>query len=246
MPHPIACLFLAHGSRDPRTTKALNQLVQDCQNKLPKTVQLVGTAYLELAELPIVDQIILFANQAKQQNCQQVKILPLFLAPGVHVLDDLPVAVNTAQISLADRCHLELLTYLGAHPGLIKVLQYHRQQLPAPQILLAHGSQQLAAQQFLTNLATNLEALPAYWSGFPQLSDQIAIIATAQPTTIGIVPYFLFPGRISTALTLAVNELQSLFPNIQLQFRQGDLESSLLHRDPQLVDLLVTMILESP
>jgi sirohydrochlorin ferrochelatase len=245
MTHPIACLFLAHGSRDPRTTKALDQLVQDCQKKLPKTFQLVGTAYLELAELPIVDQIILFANQAQQQNCQQVKILPLFLAPGVHVLNDLPTAVNAAQISLADRCQLELLIYLGAHPGLIKILQYHCQQLPAPQILLAHGSQQLAAQEFLTDLSTNLETLPAYWSGAPQLSDQIATIAAAQPAAIGIVPYFLFPGRISTALTSAANELQSLLPDIQLRFCQGDLESSLLHRDPRLVDLLVAMLQES-
>jgi sirohydrochlorin cobaltochelatase len=240
-----AYLFLAHGSRDLRTVDAMNQLASICSEKLPNTSTMVDTAYLELAELPIVDQIILFANQALQQGYQKIKILPLFLAPGIHVLEDLPAAVHDAQSQLSDRCQLELMTYLGASPGMIEILQYHSQELPFPQIFLAHGSKQATASHFLANMANTLQAMPAYWSVNPQLSVQVAQLAIHQPTEIGILPYFLFPGRISSAMTAAINELQSLFPDIQFRFGRGELETSLLCTDPRLIDLLVQMLLDS-
>jgi sirohydrochlorin cobaltochelatase len=240
-----AYLFLAHGSRDLRTVDAMNQLASICSKKLPNTSTMVHTAYLELAELPIVDQIILFANQALQQGYQKIKILPLFLAPGIHVLADLPAAVNDAQSQLSDRCQLKLMTYLGASPGMIEILKYHSQQLPFPQIFLAHGSKQSAASDFLATMANTLQAMPAYWSVDPQLSGQVAQLAIHQPAEIGILPYFLFPGRISTAMTAAINELQSLFPDIQFRFGGGELETSLLGTDPRLIDLLVQTLLDS-
>jgi sirohydrochlorin cobaltochelatase len=238
-----AYLFLAHGSRDLRTTTALQQLVQAGQALLSPQARLLGTAYLELADRPITEQIMLFAQQAVHHNCQRIKILPLFLAPGTHVLDDLPIAIQQAQKQLADRCQLELLTYLGAHVDMIQILQQQRQQLPATSIFLAHGSSQIAAQDFLTAVANHLQLAPAYWSGTPQLAEQITQLAAHHPTEIGILPYFLFPGRISTALGQVINELQSLFPDIQFRFTQKELEPSLLGANPQLIDLLVTMFL---
>jgi sirohydrochlorin cobaltochelatase len=242
----VAYLFLAHGSRDLRTITALQQLAKACQKRLPDTATPIGTAYLELSELPIADQLVLFANQSLQQGYQRIKILPLFLAPGIHVLTDLPIAIAMAQTQLVDRCQLQLLTYVGTNIGIEKVLRYHSQHLPSTRILLAHGSQQAAAHQFLTTLAANLQVEAAYWSVAPQLPTVVARLAAQQHTTIGILPYFLFPGRISTAITVVINELQSLFPDLQFRFPQGELETSLLYMDPQLIDLLVSMIIDSP
>ncbi len=240
-----AYLLLAHGSRDQRTTTAFTRLTHDCTAKLKRLHPeiLLGTACLELAELPIVDQLILFAHQAIQQGCRRVRVLPLFLAPGVHVLDDLPRAIHLAQIELSDRCKLELLSYLGASAGLLQILHDQSQQLPTQQILLAHGSQQAAAQEFLASLAHNLHMTPAYWSANPHLPEQLHKLAALKTTEIGILPYFLFPGRISAAITVTINELQSLFPDIQFRFTQGDLEKSLLCQNPQLVDLLIQLLL---
>ncbi len=246
MTSQVAYLFLAHGSRDLRTTKALQQLAAACRKRLPNTSTPIGTAYLELSELPIADQIVLFANQSLQQGYQSIKILPLFLAPGMHVLTDLPIAIKMAQTQLVDRCQLQLLTHVGAHIGIEKILQYHSQHLPSPQILLAHGSKQAPAQQFLTTLAANLQAETAYWSIAPQLATVVAKLAAQQHPAIGILPYFLFPGHISTAITVVINELQSLFPDMQFRFPQGELETSLLCTDLQLIDLLVSMLLDSP
>ncbi len=242
-----AYLLLAHGSRDARTTTALNQLTNVCSAKLKllNTATLIGTAYLELAELPIVEQLVLFANQAIQQNCQRVRVLPLFLAPGVHVLEDLPKAIHQAQTQLSDRSQLELLPYLGASAELLKILQHHSQQLPAHQIFLAHGSQQASAQELLLTIAASLNATPAYWSVQPHLPEQVSKLAAHHLSEIGILPYFLFPGRISAAISGVINELQSLFPDIQFRFTQGELEASLLYRDPQLTDLLVQMLLNT-
>lgn len=241
----IAYLLLAHGSRDLRTTTAFTRLTNNCTailKRLHPEIYL-GMAYLELAELPIVEQLMLFGHQAIQQGCGRVKVLPLFLAPGVHVLDDLPQAIAQAQTELSDQCQLELLPYLGASIDLLKILHYQSRQLPAQQIFLAHGSRRLAAQQFWTDLVSTLHVTPAYWSVSPQLLEQVSKLAASGTTEIGILPYFLFPGRISAALTVTINELQSLFPNIQFHFPQGDLEKSLLYQNPQLVDLLVQLLL---
>jgi sirohydrochlorin cobaltochelatase len=240
-----AYLLLAHGSRDPRTTTSFTRLTHDCAAKLKRLQPeiMLGTAYLELAELPIVEQLVLFANQAIQQGCRRVRVLPLFLAPGVHILNDLPQAIHQAQTELSDRCQLELLSYLGASTGLLKILHDQSQQLPTQQILLAHGSQQAAAREFLASLMHNLHMTPAYWSTQPYLPEQVHKLVASETTEIGILPYFLFPGRISAAITVTINELQSLFPNIQFRFTQGDLEKSLLCQNPQLVDLLIQLLL---
>ncbi len=241
-----AYLLIVHGSRDPRTTQALQRLTTACAAKLPTKLELaadsllLGTACLELSELPIIEQIMIFAEQAIQRGYPQVRILPLFLAPGMHVRNDLPQAIEQAQSQLASRCQLELLTYLGGQAGLQPILQQHCQQLlPATQILLAHGSSQAAAQKFSTTLTSSLNTIPAYWSASPSLSEQVSQLVAHRRTEIGILPYFLFPGRISAALTATVNELQSLFPDVQFKFIRGALETSLLDSDPQIIDLVV-------
>jgi sirohydrochlorin cobaltochelatase len=240
-----AYLLLAHGSRDPRTTTAFDRLNHDCTAQLKRLHPeiLLGTAYLELAELPIVEQLMLFAHQSIQRGCRRVRVLPLFLAPGVHVLNDLPQAIHQAQAKLSDRCQLELLPYLGASTNLLRILHDESRQLPAQQILLAHGSQQAAAQEFLASLVHNLHMTPAYWSANPYLPEQVHKLAASKTTEIGILPYFLFPGRISAAITVTINELQSLLPDIQFRFSQGDLEKSLLYQNPRLVDLMVQLLL---
>ncbi|NEP61366.1 MAG: sirohydrochlorin chelatase, partial [Symploca sp. SIO2G7] len=68
------------------------------QNRYP----LVGTATLELAPSPLHEQIQQFANLALRVGCQEVQLLPLFLLPGVHVMEDIPAEAAQAQANLGD------------------------------------------------------------------------------------------------------------------------------------------------
>jgi len=83
---------------------------------------LVGTATLELAPSSLHEQIQHFANVAVGAGCQQVQLLPLFLLPGVHVMEDIPAEVALAQANLGNSIVLSLQPHLGANPGLGKIL----------------------------------------------------------------------------------------------------------------------------
>jgi len=44
--------------------------------------------------------------------------VPLFLLPGVHVIEDIPTEVAIAQQALGQEVKIDLRPYLGTHPGL--------------------------------------------------------------------------------------------------------------------------------
>jgi sirohydrochlorin cobaltochelatase len=211
-----AYLLVAHGSRDPQFGLTVDRLVATCAPKFNDAA--IGSAYLELAPTPLVDQIVAFVEQCA---CSILKLLPLFLAPGVHSTQDLPAAVTAAQQILGTKCKLILLDYLGA--AMPQILSKLRQSLPAASILLVHGSRQ--GGDFFTNLATKLNLQPAYWAICPPdqptstLADRVAELSTpaAIQTEIGILWYFLFPGKTATAIEAAISELKLRFPHSQLQ-----------------------------
>jgi sirohydrochlorin cobaltochelatase len=83
---------------------------------------LVDTATLELGHAPLHEQIRQFASVALAAGCNQLQLLPLFLLPGVHVMEDIPEEVALALTSLGGAIAIKQLPYLGAHPGLRKIL----------------------------------------------------------------------------------------------------------------------------
>src|SRR5512146_3174245 len=101
-----AYLLVAHGSRDPRPQIALEALGQRVQKALTQATptlvavpssmaaqpnaHLVQTACLELQPQPLHQQIQEFAEQAIAAHIPTLEIMPLFLLPGVHVMDDIP------------------------------------------------------------------------------------------------------------------------------------------------------------
>jgi sirohydrochlorin cobaltochelatase len=207
-----AYLLVSHGSRDPLFGLAVDRVAVACKQQLADSA--VGTAYLELAPTSLTEQIVAFIEQT---NCQKLKLLPLFLAPGVHAVTDLPAAVSQAQLILGDKCKLILLDYLGS--AMPQILATLRQSLPPSSILLVHGSRQ--GGDFFISLANDLNLVPAYWAICPPdqpastLTDRVSEFAS-QPE-IGILQYFLFPGKTATAIAAAISELKLRFPHCQLQ-----------------------------
>ncbi len=225
----IAYLLVAHGSRDPQFAQAVEALAETLREQY-RSAKAVGTAYLELAPTSLEAQIAVFARQS---GGTELRILPLFLAPGVHSSIDLPAAVAVAQAELGASCKLRLLDPLGN--AMAKILPTLRQTLPTDTILLAHGSRQ--AGNFLIDLAAELQTTPAYWAIFPStdpeatLTNKVTDLCTdlCAAAEIGILLYFLFPGKTSRLIDAAISELKLRFPHSHMR------STSLLGEDPRVI-----------
>lgn len=233
-----AYLLVIHGSQDPQPLNAARQLANMVRQQLefgsasyqnlvnqesPTTLKIspipaiVGVASLELASLPLSESIQQFAIQSQGAGCKQVRILPLFLLDGVHVQNDIPMQVKLAQKLLGEGIKLHLCPHLGSHPEMVGLLEEQFALIPSQaRVLLSHGSRRLHANQTITAIASQLNALAAYWSVVPSLEQQVTNLATQNHQTIAIVPYFLFNGGITKAIASQVKQLQTNFPQTKL------------------------------
>jgi sirohydrochlorin cobaltochelatase len=210
MPDPVACLLVSHGSRDPRPALAAAALTEQITQLAPHLW--VKPAVLECSPLPLHQQIEAFAQVAIAQHCTHLFLLPLFLLPGVHVMEDIPAEVAIAQSHLP-QIQLTPLPHLGTDPNLYQLLE------PAPsssRILLSHGSRRTGGNAPVEAIATRLDALAAYWSVAPSLSTQVAELVRQGSTEITILPYFLFEGGITDAIAQTVQQLSITYPAVRL------------------------------
>lgn len=196
-------LLVAHGSRDPRPQERLTQLAKSLAER--SSCSLVGTATLELAPLPLHQQIQAFAQFSLSAGYSQVQILPLFLSSGVHVNIDLPQEVAIAQEQLGTNIQLKLLPYLGCQLNLLVPLITTKMATVETKhwILVAHGSRHLGGNLPLEQLATQIQAIPAYWSVTSSLETQIQRLISSGVNHIGIINYFMFSGGITDAMASA-------------------------------------------
>lgn len=85
-----ALILFAHGSRDPRWVEPFLRLQEKLQTRHSAPVRL---AYLELLEPSLLEA----AQQAVQQGCQSLCVVPIFLGQGGHVRKDLPDLIAQLQ-----------------------------------------------------------------------------------------------------------------------------------------------------
>ena len=226
-----AYLLVHHGSRDPRPQMEVEKLAhlisqkwRYCQlqplgsRKSGVSVAnaigpLVGTACLELAPLPFHQQIEQFGQKMLASGYNYLQILPLFLLPGVHVVEDIPAEVAIAQKALGSDLQIEIAPHLGQHPGIARLFAKPIANWEVDGcILISHGSRREGANQPVEMLATELKALPAYWSVSPKLEFQLQRLLMAGYRRIGILPYFLFGGAITDAIAQSVAQIKQEFP----------------------------------
>lgn len=197
---------------------------------------LVGTATLELGYAPLHEQIQQFASTALSAGCKQLQLLPLFLLPGVHVLEDIPAEVARAQQSLGQSIVLNQRPYLGAHSDLRRILASQLATVDADaKILLSHGTRRSGGNEPVEGIADQLGAVTAYWSVHPTLEEQLSALAGAGHKQIAVLPYFLFAGGITDAIAQSFSTLQERFPKLQLSLCNPIGVSS------QLADLIVDL-----
>ncbi len=205
-----AYLLVSHGSRDRRPQIAMQELAALIRSR----GSLVDVGYLELSQESLHEQIRLFALRTLQPH---LKILPLFLQPGVHVMEDIPSEVAQAKQALGKDVIIELQPYLGSHPSLKHLLfKQIEARKKAAWIFLAHGSRRPGANAPIEEMARSLGAVNAYWSIAPSLESRIEELVQFGHTQIGILPYFLFTGGITDTILGLIEQLKLQFPKTSL------------------------------
>ncbi|MGB6300901.1 MAG: sirohydrochlorin chelatase [Rivularia sp. (in: cyanobacteria)] len=231
-----AYLLVSHGSRDPRPQIAMEELAKHLSNKIEnnsnydagsvlsptKCDYQIGTAYLELQPQPLHEQIVDFSRKAIANGCRRLKILPLFLLPGIHVTEDIPeeveLAKKLAKKTLAEDISIELQPHLGSCFGLQRLLANKVKDISFDsRIIVAHGSRRVEANASIEAMAISLNAVAAYWAVAPSLKDIVAQLAADGKKKIAIIPYFLFAGGITDAIAESIQDLKLQFPGVSFQ-----------------------------
>lgn len=252
-----AYLLVAHGSRDPRPQIAMQQLARliyqhkllaanseqvhasDFRSSSSLTIlePVVDIAYLELDPLPLHAQIKQKSDRALAHGCNKLQVVPLFLLSGVHVMEDIPQEVAKAKQISSPKITIDLQAHLGTHPGLIDLLTSQMAQIKAEAwIFIAHGSRRPSAKVPIEEIASKLGAYSAYWSIQPSLETRVEQLVNTGYKHIGIVPYFLFAGGITDAISATVSELKIKFPIVNLQLVEP------LGASPELAKLIINLI----
>jgi sirohydrochlorin ferrochelatase len=195
----------------------------------------VETASLELAPLPLHQRIQLQAEQVLARGIRRIRIVPLFLLPGVHVREDIPQQIAIARQNLGASTTIELCPHLGSHEQIINLLARQLTRLAAQKnIIVCHGSRRGEARQEMETMAKKLKAIAAYWAHGPSLEEQVRHLQAGGSQKIAILPYFLFRGGITDAITAQVHQLQNAYPQLELHL------SNPLGATPELAQLIAS------
>jgi sirohydrochlorin cobaltochelatase len=230
---PSAYLLVSHGSRDPRPQIAVSRLAAQLSSLDP--ANLIGTAQLELADKPLHAQIIDFAQTLLEREIDKMVVLPLFLNPGVHVMDDIPAEIAQAKLELP-AIEITVAPFFGTCANLTDLFAQNRLDLPDRSIILAHGSRRAGGNQTVDRLAAKLDLEPAYWSVAPSLTERVTALVAQGVTEIGILPYFLFAGGITDAIGESVAQLSKQFPQLRIILAEP------IGNSPKLVMAIETML----
>jgi sirohydrochlorin ferrochelatase len=114
--HTAALLLIAHGSRRAEANADLEFVAAELRAR--GRYGIVRVSYLELAEPGIEAGGI----QCVEAGATDVILLPYFLSPGVHVVEDLTEARDKLR-GRFPRVRFVLAEPLGRHPLLIDVLE---------------------------------------------------------------------------------------------------------------------------
>ncbi|MGB8475728.1 MAG: CbiX/SirB N-terminal domain-containing protein [Candidatus Acidiferrum sp.] len=109
-------VLLAHGSKDTRWQLPFKELTTALKERLgADTVRL---AYMEFTPPALSD----VAEEAIKDGKRELLVLPLFLAAGAHLAEDIPAQVADARTRFP-QLQIELLPPIGEHPRVKALFQ---------------------------------------------------------------------------------------------------------------------------
>ncbi|WP_148862973.1 sirohydrochlorin chelatase [Marinobacter fonticola] len=107
-------LLLAHGSSDPRWCETFEKLAGPSLQAIPGA----AIAYMELSQPSLSEEIA----RAARDGVSGVTVLPLFLAAGRHLRQDVPAMLE--KLSTEHGIDIELAAPIGEHPLLGEAIQH--------------------------------------------------------------------------------------------------------------------------
>jgi uroporphyrin-III C-methyltransferase len=221
--HRTAYLLVLHGSHDPRYAQAIANLTTQLNPHFgpPKPYRI---AYLECHPTSLAEQIIDFAQTVAAQGFGTIQLVPLFLLPGVHVMQDLPAAVDAAQQALTTAGNPIVIVvqhYLG-HRDAAQARWLARLEAMFPfnetqgvRVLIAHGTKRSGGNQPIEDIGCALVARSAYWFVPPSLADAIAELNELRVRDVAILPYVLVEGALTAGIDQQLAELAQQYPNVR-------------------------------
>ena len=112
-----ALLLIAHGSRLPVANAEVVALCRRLAGRLAADFDLIDCAFLELAAPGIGAAL----DNCIDRGCQDITLLPYFLAPGRHIQDDIP-AIMQEKRTRHPEVRITMAPYLGQSARLLEVL----------------------------------------------------------------------------------------------------------------------------
>ena len=107
MPDSRLVIF-AHGSQDSRWRLPFEELAESLTER--HGADKVRLAYMEFVDPTLADVV----REAARDGKLHLRVLPLFLAAGAHVADDIPRQIADAQAAFP-QVKIELLKPIGEH-----------------------------------------------------------------------------------------------------------------------------------
>jgi len=109
-------VLIAHGSKDTRWQMPFNELTNDLKGRLGS--EAVRLAYMEFIPPTLSD----VAEEAVRDDKLELLVLPVFLAAGGHLAEDIPTQVEDVKRRFP-QLQIELLPPIGEHPLVKAVFQ---------------------------------------------------------------------------------------------------------------------------
>jgi sirohydrochlorin ferrochelatase len=109
-----ATLLIAHGSR---RAEYLDEVMCLADKLSTYIEQPVLVAFLSLVKPDINDQLLAL----RQKGITQIKVIPYFLAAGVHVANDIPEIIGNFLLEYPG-IHIEITEHFGANDAVISAL----------------------------------------------------------------------------------------------------------------------------
>lgn len=122
-------VLIAHGSRNPKWLVPFEQLIGDLKQDVGEDN--VFLCYMKHGR-PQLPQL---AQELAGRGVRHIRILPLFMATGLHLKDDIPEEINAIKQQFPE-LEIELLSPIGEHPLFLDMMhrlarQFLSESMPA-------------------------------------------------------------------------------------------------------------------
>jgi sirohydrochlorin ferrochelatase/sirohydrochlorin cobaltochelatase len=193
-----AIIYIAHGSRREAANEKFSIFIKKVMEQSTATIQAYG--YLEHAE-PSINQAI---ERCIEQGADVIKVVPVFLLPGIHANIDIPVELEKYQNIVChygkplgvDDIMTEILVTRLSEAGFAKredetvLLVGHGSRVPEAAVEFEKLAKRLAKKIGSAVHTAYLTTSPFYHERAERLLGQ----------KVYILPYFLFSGGYSVKM----------------------------------------------